>query len=72
MTPDFYSFFMKGIKNKILTFLTSDFLKKMIYSKNKYQFLMNYQNMSGNILSHYGITNKLAHFLKGLRSWAII
>ena len=44
----------------------------MIYSKNKFQYLTNCQNISCNILSKLGITNKLAHVLKGLRSWAII
>ena len=44
----------------------------MIYSKNKFQFSTNCQNESCSILSQHGITNKLAHFLKGLRSWAII
>ena len=43
----------------------------MIYSKNKFQFSMNCQNISCSILSQHMITNKLAHFLKGLRSWAI-
>ena len=44
----------------------------MIYSKNKFQFSTNCQNISCSILSQHGITNKFAHFLKGLRSWAII
>ena len=38
----------------------------------KIQFSTNFQNISCSILSKPGITNKLAHFLKVLRSWAII
>ena len=44
----------------------------MIYYKNKFQFSTNCQKISCSILSQHGITNKLAHFLKGLRSWEII
>ena len=46
----------------------------MIYSKNKFHFSTNCQNISCIILSKHGITNKLAHFLKDLpmRSWAVI
>ena len=44
----------------------------MIYSKNKFQFSTNYQSISCSILSQHEITNKLAHFLKGLKPWAII
>ena len=44
----------------------------MIYSKNKAQFSTNCQNIKCSILSKLGITNKLAHFLKGLRSLSII
>ena len=44
----------------------------MIYSENKFQFSTNCQIISCSILSQHGITNKLAHFLKGLRLWAII
>ena len=44
----------------------------MIYSINKFQFSTNCQNISCSILSQLGITNKLAHFLKGLMSLAII
>ena len=48
------------------------FFNIMIYSKNKFQFSMNCQNISCSILSQQGIKTKLAHFLKGLMSWAII
>ena len=44
----------------------------MIYSKNKFQFLTNCQNISCSILSRHGIKTKLAHFLKRLMSWALI
>ena len=44
----------------------------MIYSENKFQFSTNCHNISCSILSKHGITNKLAHFIKGLRLWAII
>ena len=44
----------------------------MIYSKTNFQFSTNCLNISCSILSQHGITNKLAHFQKGLRSWAII
>ena len=44
----------------------------MIYSKNKFQFTTNCQNISCSILSKHGIKTKLAHFLKGLMSWALI
>ena len=44
----------------------------MIYSKNKFHFLTNCQNISCSILSQHGITSKHAHFLKSLRSWAVI
>ena len=37
------------------------------FSKYKFQFSTNCQNMSCSILSQLGITNKLVHFLKGLR-----
>ena len=43
----------------------------MIYSKNKCQFSTNCQNISCSILSKHGIKTKLAHFLKGLVSWAL-
>ena len=44
----------------------------MIYSKNKFQFSTNCQNISFSILSKHGIKTKLAHFLKGLMSRALI
>ena len=44
----------------------------MIYSKYKNSFFDEFHNISCSILSKPGITNKFAHFLKGLRSWAII
>ena len=77
MTPDFYSFFLKGIiivhelKLNFSGFSIADFYY-MIYSKNKFHFLTNCQNISCSILSQHGITSKHAHFLKSLRSWAVI
>ena len=44
----------------------------MIYSKNKFQFSTNCQNISCSILSKHGIKTKHAHFLKGLMSWTLI
>ena len=44
----------------------------MIYSKNKFQFSTNCQNISCSILSKHGIKTEFAHFLKGLMSWALI
>ena len=44
----------------------------MIYSKNKFHFSTNCQNISCSILSQHGITSEHAHFLKSLRSWAVI
>ena len=44
----------------------------MIYSKNKFQISTNRLNILCSILSLHGITSKLAHFLKGLRSWTVI
>ena len=44
----------------------------MIYSKNEFQFLTICQNISCSILSKHGIKTKIAHFLKGLMSWALI
>ena len=44
----------------------------MIYTKNKFQFSTNCQNISCSILSKHRIKTKLAHFLKGLMSWALI
>ena len=78
MTPHFNSFFLKGIiivhelKISFLRFSTSDFSLHDFFSKNKFQFSTNCQNISCSILSQHGITNKLAHFLKGLRPWLII
>ena len=75
--PRLLSFFLKGIiivhelKIKFYDFQHQIFLY-MIYSKNKFQFFTNYQNISCSILSQHGKTNKLEHFLEGLRSWAII
>ena len=48
------------------------FFNTRIYSINKFQFLTNCQNRSCSVMSKLGIINKLVHFLKGLRSWAII
>ena len=77
MTPDFYSFFLKGIlivnEIKIIREIFNiRFFNIRIYSKNKFQFSMNCQNISCNILSQHGIKAKPARFLKGLMSWAII
>ena len=44
----------------------------MIYSKNKFRFLTNCQNIICSILSQHGITSKHAYFLKSLKSWAVI
>ena len=44
----------------------------MINSKNKFQFSTNCQSIACSILSKHGIKTKLAHFLKGLMSLALI
>ena len=41
----------------------------IIYSNNKFRFSTNYQNVQCSILSQLGLTNKLAFFLEGLRSY---
>ena len=77
VTPDFLFLFLKGIiiaheiKNTFLRCSTSDFLY-IVYSKNKFQFSTNCQNVLCCILSQLGLTNKIAYFLDGLRSYAII
>ena len=65
MTPDLYAFFLKGIitvHEKNLKIFIIRFFSVMIYSKNKFQFSTNGQNISCSILSQHGINTKLAHF----------
>ena len=70
-------FFLKGIiivheiKINSLDFQHNIFNIRFIL-KNKFQFSTNCQHISCSSLSQLGITNKLVHFLKDLRPWAII
>ena len=70
--PRFLFFFLKGniIAHEIKT-NSRDFQHQIsfyiIYSKIRFQFSTNCQTKSCSILSQFGLTNRLAYFLEGLR-----
>ena len=68
MTPDFYSFFLKGIiivhelKTNFQDFQYQIFFNTLFILKTNSIFSTNCQDISCSILSQHGITSKHAHF----------